>query len=227
MKDHFMQERHTHEHMHTVQDRRRHLNGFLGTHDHDHPANFGNGHHDEAHVISDPDVKGTLTGRLNVLGPEMQNIPYPVMDLAEAMTIFCTACALCGPPLVDGYPQCLRDDDPTPGGNGPFCERCRDEFFRLYDGGELEQEHQHAVFLCCLETLVAEVMKYATDLVMVEHEQAEALFELLSLHVEEAWEAHDTDIISPEDPYAEQRADFEDDIMSDLLSDQCRRDIAN
>ncbi len=226
MEGTFTQERHAHEHTHNARDRQRHLNGFLGTHGHEHPANYGNGHHDEAHVMN-VTIHGTVTGRLNIPGPELQDISYPVANITEAMTIFCTACALCGPPLVDGYPQCLRDDDPTPGGNGPFCERCRDEFFRLYDGGEPAQEHKHAVFLCCLETLVAEVMEYATDLVMVEREQAEALFELLSLHVEEAWEAHEEDIIAPEDPYAEQRADFEDDVMSDLLADQCRRDVAN
>jgi len=162
---------------------------------------------------------------------------YGVMmvTVAQAMLRFCATCQLCGPPLMDSYPQCLEAGDPTPGGNGPFCERCRDEFRRLYDDqsedelvfDEGRKEHEHAMFICCLTELTAQVAEYACDTTELTPDQVAVLFELLIEHVEEGWEPFTEDIIAPEDPHAEPRADFEADVMSDLLRDQCDRGIAN
>lgn len=55
--------------------------------------------------------------------------------------------------------------------------------------GEYEfDKHECKIYLCCLGKLIEEVLTYACEVVSIEHEQAEDLFELLMTHVEEAWE---------------------------------------
>lgn len=59
-------------------------------------------------------------------------------------------------------------------------------------------EHEHAIFLCCLRELIAEVKEYAPEQLGASDEMVEVFYELLSIHVEESWESYNKDIVAPE-----------------------------
>ena len=112
-------------------------------------------------------------------------------SLEQAMAVFCETCDKCGPPYQDSFPVCLDDDDPSPSGNGPVCEVCKEEFFRLYNGGEPRPKHQCYIQFCCLRALVGEVTPYASEMIGLKPDVVEGVYEILFNHIEEAWDPVD------------------------------------
>lgn len=65
---------------------------------------------------------------------------------------------------------------------------------------EKEDGHECGIYLCCLRHLVSEVMEHAPHLMPeVGRDRLEAAYELLFIHIEEAWDVLDEDIKAPKE----------------------------